>query len=68
MELNEMPTVHGFKIWDQGRYVVPRSKRTSEQIAQMGGEVIPDTAEEVEASEFDGDGRYNPKTARRESE
>jgi hypothetical protein len=60
--------VHHFKIWDttRGEHVVPPnggqpSKRTAENITSIGGEIIPNTAETVDATSLDAHGRYLPK-------
>ena len=55
-----MVTVHRFKVWDirTGDYVVQPLKSPAERIKQVGGEIIPGTAEEVDPSALDGEGRY----------
>jgi hypothetical protein len=60
-----MPTVHNFVIWDHfaGRNVRSAYKCTLERIKQIGGETIPDTAEEIEESDLGGDGVYIPPRA-----
>jgi hypothetical protein len=41
----------------------PPSKRTAESIAELKGQIIPDTAEEVFAHQLDSHGRYFPSGA-----
>ena len=55
-------TVHQFRKWDinAGQYDHPPWKSTAEKIEEAGGEIIPDTAEQVPLSKLDGLGRYNP--------
>jgi hypothetical protein len=60
--------VHHFKVWDalRGDFVVPPtngaapSKRTAEDIAGIGGEILPNTAEVIDADQLDVYGRYFP--------
>ncbi len=59
-----MVTVHHFKVFDikRGIFVIQPLKSTVERISQIPtAEIIPDTAEEVEPSALDSDGRYNPQ-------
>ncbi len=58
-----MVTVHGFKKWSQkeGENIPSRYKCTADWIQEIGGEIIPWTAEEVDESALDSDGRYDPK-------
>ena len=56
-----MLTVHSFKIWVDGTYTVPPAKRTAAQIKQMGGEIVPGTAEEINKADLDDNGRYDPR-------
>ena len=55
-------TVHQFRKWDinAGQYDDPPWKSTAEKIEEAGGEIIPETAEQVPLSKLDGLGRYNP--------
>ncbi len=58
-----MVTVHGFEKWDQqqGENIRSRYKCTADGIQKMHAEIIPWTAEEVDESALDSDGRYDPK-------
>jgi hypothetical protein len=60
-----MVEVHHFKVWNntKGDWEIPPSKRTTESIAAANGKIIPDTAEEVEATKLDSQGRYFPPGA-----
>ena len=60
-----MVTVHHMKVWNgtNDKWEIPPSKRTAEDIAALGGVIIPDTAEEVDSTELDGHGRYFPHGA-----
>jgi hypothetical protein len=55
-------TVHQFRKWDinAGQYDHPPWKSTAEKIEEAGGEIIPETAEQVPIAKLDGLGRYNP--------
>ena len=59
-----MATVHSYKRWDISRdaYVTTRLKGTPKYIASIRGEIMPNTAEDVEPSCMDGQGRYDPKS------
>jgi len=59
-------TVYHFVLGDivQGENVVSRSKATAERIAELKGEKLSDTAEEVDPSELDGNGMYKPNRSR----
>jgi hypothetical protein len=59
-----MVTVHHFRVWDfaNDRWVYPPLKSSAERIKnEARGEIIPDTAEEVDLSDLDEHGRYDPK-------
>ncbi len=60
-------TVHHFRIWDQlgGEMVVPASKRTAQSIKDIGGEIVPDTDQEVPISALGPDGKYDMTMAQR---
>lgn len=60
-----MVEVHHFKVWNntKGDWEIPPSKRTVESISEARGEIIPDTAEEVDPTLIDGQGRYFPSGA-----
>ncbi|MFN4142113.1 hypothetical protein [Aestuariivirga sp.] len=55
-------TVHSFKVFHamKGEYVEAGYKATREWIARAGGEVIPDSEEEIDDICLDGTGRYFP--------
>jgi hypothetical protein len=54
--------VHSMRVWDnqRGEDVVSPTKRTAENIALLGGQSIPGTAEIVPVSALDDQGRYRP--------
>ena len=58
-----MVTVHHFKVWNHTKadWEIPPSKRTAQSIAEARGEIILDTAEEIDPALIDGFGRYFPK-------
>ncbi len=62
-----MITVYHFQLWDhgKGRIFIPRCKSTAERIKQIGGEFIPETAQEIEPSRLDALGRYDPQRIHR---
>jgi hypothetical protein len=57
-----MVTVHRFKLADPttGGWSVQLIKCTEQRIAQMGGRIIAHTAEQVDPSLIDSEGRYIP--------
>ena len=62
-----VPTVHNFKIWDhqRGENVVPERKSTTARIKELGGKIVPGTAEEVDEATIDEHGRYDPSRGQR---
>ena len=60
-----MVQVHHFKVWNisKGDWEIPPSKRMAESIAELKGQIIPDTAEEIDSTKLDGQGRYFPSGA-----
>jgi hypothetical protein len=60
--MSEKAKVYFFKVWDAttDTYDMPAMKSTSERIARVGGAIIPETEEEIDASLLDEDGRYDP--------
>jgi hypothetical protein len=58
-----MVTVHNFRKWHGQTDTIesPPLKRTAEAIQLLGAEIIPGTAEEVDPSDLDDFGRYDPK-------
>jgi hypothetical protein len=54
--------VFHFRIWDftKGEWIVQPLKSTAENIKEIGGEVIPESGEEIDPSELDEYGRYDP--------
>ena len=56
-----MITIHSYRVWDnkRGEYVIPLRKSTVAHIDQIGGEVIPGTAEDVEVEEVSAEGRHD---------
>ena len=61
--MEEPVTVYSFEVWDQtrGAYVAQRLKSPAWRIERIGrARIIPDSAEEIEASMLDPQGRYNP--------
>ena len=53
-----MVTVHSFM--PRGSDIIAPTKRTAKQIKQMHGDIVPGTAEEVDAATIDDNGRYIP--------
>ena len=60
-----MVQVYHFKVLNSssGKWEIPPSKRTVENITALNGEIIPDTMAEVDPALIDGDGRYFPSGA-----
>ena len=60
-----MVHVYHFKVFNSssGKWEIPPSKRTAEQIAALNGEIVPDTVEEVDPALIDVQGRYFPSGA-----
>ena len=56
--------VHNYLVWDhqRGRSVIPPVKGTVERIDQVGGKIVPGTAEQVEASALDARCCYLPRS------
>ena len=57
--------VHHFKVWNinKGDWEIPPSKRTAESIAELKGHIIHDTAEQIDPTKLDDQGRYFPPGA-----
>ena len=57
-----MIEVHHFKVWDTERehWETPPAKRSAEAIAELKGEIIPETGQMVFKAMLDLDGRYFP--------
>ena len=55
-------TVYQFKQWSQaeGEYLLSKSKTTREIIDGFGGEIIPETEQEVDEAELDGNRFFHP--------
>jgi len=53
--------VYSYTIFDQGKLIRLPSKRTADKIAQIGGQVIRETAQAVDVRDLREDGRYLPK-------
>ena len=56
-------TVYSFEVWDQqqGAYIAQRLKSPAARIERIArARIIIGTAEEVDASALDPQGRYNP--------
>jgi hypothetical protein len=53
-------TVHQYLLWDHqnGRSVISPWKVTVDGIERVGGKLCPGTAEEVDLSELDANGRF----------
>ncbi len=58
-----MVTVYHFKVWDQqrGEHIIQPLKSPADRILEIGGEIILGTAENVDVSALDSEGRYGPK-------
>lgn len=63
-----MIEVHHFKVWndEMKHWEEPPSKRSAEAIAELKGEIVPDTGQMVFKAMLDSEGRYFPH--RREQE
>lgn len=57
-----MIEVHHFKIWnaEMKHWEFPPSMRTAEGIAQLNGEILPETGQLVFDGMLDSEGRYFP--------
>jgi hypothetical protein len=57
-----MVEVHRYKVWNAttGAWDFPTEKLTAQAIAELHGEIIPDTFETVFQSMLDEEGRYVP--------
>lgn len=55
-------TVHHFRLWDaqRGYFIVAPLKGAEKRIKQLNGQIVPGTAEEVDARLIDAQGRYRP--------
>jgi hypothetical protein len=53
--------VYDYTVFDQGKLIRLPSKRTADKIAQIGGQVIWETAQVVDEHDLREDGRYLPK-------
>ena len=63
--MEERVTVYSFEVWDprEDAYVAQRLKSPAARIERIGkARIISGTAEEVEASMLDPQGRYDPST------
>jgi hypothetical protein len=63
-------TVHHFEVWDisRGDWVTQPLKSTPERIMEVTkgkGRIVPGTAKDVDASELDMHGRYDPQKSQR---
>ncbi len=58
-----MVTVYCFKVWDQqqGEYKIQLLKSPADRIQKASGEIILGTAENVDESALDSEGRYDPE-------
>ena len=56
-------TVHSFRVWNPttDTYIMPERKSPAERIERIRGEIIPGTAELVDASDLDDQERYDPR-------
>jgi hypothetical protein len=61
-----VPIVYGFTLWNHlaGKRVTLAYKCTAARIDELGGEIVLNTAEVVNASEIDEDGVYLPTDRR----
>ena len=65
--MEEPVTVYSFEVWDprEDAYVAQRLKSPAARIERIGkARIIAGTAEEVDASTLDAQGRYDPSTPR----
>lgn len=60
-----MIEVHHFKVWNAElkHWEKPPSKRSADAIAELKGEIVPDTAEMVFKAMLDTEGRYFPQNS-----
>ena len=60
-----MVKVYAFEIWDsaKGEMIIQPVKSTAGRIIRVGGKIISGTAEEVDASCLDAEGRYDLRKA-----
>ena len=66
-EYQTMVTVYSFKWWDsvEDREVIQPFKSTMDRILNVArGEPILETAEEVDESDLDNQGRYDPRKSK----
>lgn len=56
-------TVHPYKVFHSAhrRWVIPPKDSFEVRIKRVGGAIIAGIAQEVDASDLDEDGRYDPK-------
>lgn len=63
-----MVTVHYFEVWDvnRGDWVREPFKSPAERIrVEAKGRIVPGTAEEVDPSELDVHGRFDPRKSKK---
>jgi hypothetical protein len=62
-EDDDVVTVYNFRKWAQaqGEHVIPPLKNPAARIKEIGGTILPDTAQDVPRSALDEHGRYDPK-------
>ena len=57
-----MVEVHHFRVWNitKGDWEIPPSKRTANNVADLKGQIIPNTSEEIYFQKLDTHGRFFP--------
>jgi hypothetical protein len=57
-----MVKVHHFRVWNitKGDWEIPPSKRTAKTVADLKGQIIPNTSEAVHSKKLDTEGRFFP--------
>jgi hypothetical protein len=60
-----MAIIHTGERWDISRGERFVHKGTMDYLKAIGAEIVPDTEEEVDASDIDGQGKYMPRRSDR---
>ncbi|HEV7736965.1 MAG TPA: hypothetical protein VGO47_06280 [Chlamydiales bacterium] len=57
-----MVEVHHFRVWNitKGDWEIPPSKRTAHNVADLKGQIIPNTSEIIHSKMLDTQGRFFP--------
>jgi hypothetical protein len=59
--------VYHFRLWDdrRGGFFVPPYKRPITGISNLGGVMLPETAESVDLARLDDEQQYDPRSRRK---